>query len=178
MSSKSFDLSFDPNETRDFQSDVSIDKDNLEEEWILHSSLYLYYSTQYAKATFQKDQAKSELEWITAELDLEIRSNPRKYGFPSKPTEGGIKNTIIVNKKYQEASEKFNKKTRLFNVLTGVKTALEHRKHALGNLVALKIGGFYSEPRNIVKDVKTKQGAEGQAARKAALNESLKRKNG
>lgn len=164
------------NELRDFRRDIEIDKDNLEEEWLLHASLYLHYSSQYADAFYQKDQAKLKLDWVMAELDLEIRKNFKNFGFDSKPAEGGIKNTIIVNKKYQKALKTFNQKTKILNNMTGVKTAFEHRKHALGNLVALKIGGFNSEPRNIVKDVKKIQGAKGHAERKKALNEKMKKK--
>ena len=75
-----------------------------------------------------------------------------------------------------KAQEELNKKTKILNSFNGVKTAFEHRKHALGNLVALKIGGFYSEPRNIAKDVKKKKGIEGQQARKKQLNKNTKKK--
>ena len=148
----------DPKEMRDFRRDIDVDKDNLEEEWILHPSLYLHYSCEYSQAFDKKERLKQKLEWISAKLDLDIRKDYKKYGFTSKPAEGGIKNTIIIHKDYQEALKKYNKALSLFNTMTGVKTAFEHRKHSLGNLVALKIGGFYSEPRNIVKDIKKKQG--------------------
>lgn len=163
-------------EMRDFRRDVTIDPSNLEEEWVLHASLYLYYSDQYAEAFDEKEKAKQYLDWVSAKLDLEVRKNYKKFGFDSKPAEGGIKNTIIVHKKYQEALKKYNKANALFTSMTGVKTAFEHRKHSLGNLVALKIGGFYSEPRNIVKDVKKIQGVKGQQERKKELNKKMKNK--
>lgn len=168
----------DKNEMRDFRRDIDIDKDNLEEEWLMHPSLYLHYSDQYADAAYQKDQAKLKLEWITAELDLAIRKNYKEYGFSSKPTEGGIKNTIILDEKYQKALAILNKKTKLLNTMSGVKTAFDHKKHALGNLVALKIGGFYSEPRNIVRDVKKIQAVKGHEERKKQLNQRMKNRKG
>lgn len=164
----------DKNEMRDFRRDIDIDKDNLEEEWLLHPSLYLYYSCEYSEAFNAKEKAKQKLDWIAAKLDLDIRKNYKKYGFDSKPAEGGIKNTVLTHKEYQKALKKYNKAQDLFSTFTGVKTAFEHRKHALGNLVALKIGGFYSEPRNIVKDIKQKQGVAGQQERKKALNKKAK----
>lgn len=164
----------DPNEMRDFRRDIDVNKDNLEEEWLLHPSLYLHYSCEYSKAFTKKEELKQKLEWISAKLDLDIRKDYKKYGFTSKPAEGGIKNTIITNKEYQEMLINYNKALSLFTTMTGVKTAFEHKKHALANLVALKIGGFYSEPRNIVKDIKQKQGVAGQQERKKALNEKLR----
>jgi hypothetical protein len=164
----------DKNEMRDFRRDIDIDKDDLEEEWLLHPSLYLYYSCEYSEAFNAKEKAKQKLDWVTAKLDLDIRKNYKKYGFDSKPAENGIKNTVILHKEYQKALKKYNKAQDLFSTFTGVKTAFEHRKHALGNLVALKIGGFYSEPRNIVKDIKKKQGVAGQQERKKALKKRSK----
>lgn len=165
-------------EIRNFRKDVTIDPNNLEEEWVLHASLYLHYSDQYAEAFDEKEKAKQYLEWVYAKLDLAIRKNYKKFGFDSKPAEGGIKNTIIVHKKYQEALNKYNKANKIFTSFTGVKTSFEHRKHSLGNLVALKIGGFYSEPRNIVKDVKKAQSVKGHKERKVELNKKMKRMKG
>jgi hypothetical protein len=133
-------------------------------------------SEQFAESSYQRDKAKLKLEWITAELDLAIRKNPKEFGFSAKPTEGGIKNTLILNEKYQKALQLYNRKTRDLNAMTGVKTAFEHRKHALGNLVALKIGGFYSEPRNKIQDLKKIQSIKGQEERKKELNEKLKKR--
>jgi hypothetical protein len=164
----------DKNEMRNYRRDIDIDKSNLEDEWELHSSLYLHYADEYADAFDHKETAKAKLEWISSKLDLEIRQNYKQYGFNSKPAEGGIKSTIIINKNYQKALKKYNKANALFVRLTGVKTAFEHRKHAIGNLVALRIGGFYSEPRNIVKDVKKIQSVKGHEARKKAINEKMK----
>jgi len=62
--------------------------------------------------------------------------------------------------------------------MSGVKTAFDHKKHALGNLVALKIGGFYSEPRNIVRDVKKIQAVKGHEERKKQLNQRMKNRKG
>lgn len=159
---------------RDFRIDIEIDKDNLEEEWIVHPSLYLHYSDQYAEAFYRKDKSKLKLDLITAELDLAIRKNPKNYGFTSKPTESGIKNAIILDEKYQKALENYNKQSKLLNLMTGVKTAFEHRKMALSNLVSLLIGGFFSEPRNQIKDIKKIESIKGQKERKKQLNENRK----
>jgi len=146
-----------PNEMRDYRRDIDVDPENLEEEWVMHPSIYLYYSELLAQALFDKDEAKLKLEWIDANIDLDIRKNYTKYDFESKPSEGGIRSTIIKNKKHREAENIYNLSCKKVNSLTGVKTAFEHKKHALSNLVSLRITGFHSEPRNKIQDLKSKE---------------------
>ncbi len=161
-------------ELRDFKQDIEINKDDLEGEWLEHPSLYLHYSEIYADAIYRRDKAKLKLDLVMAKLDLAIRKDPHKYDFNSKPTEGGIKNTIMIQEEYIKAQEELNKKTKVLNSFSGVKTAFEHKKHSLSNLVALKIGGFYSEPKNVVKDIKKLESLKGQKERKQQLNENRK----
>lgn len=163
-------------EMRDFRQDIEINQDNLEEDWLTHPSLYLYYSDLYAEAIHKKDQAKLKLDLVTAKLDLDIRKNFKNYGFDSKPAEGGIKNTIIVQEETIKAQEELNKKTKILNSFNGVKTAFEHRKMALSNLVSLLIGGFYSEPRNQTKDIKKLQNKKAHNSHKKVLNENHRKK--
>lgn len=140
-------------ELRNYRKDIEIDENNLEDEWIVHPSNYLEYADIYAEAIEKRDNVKLKLEWIEANLDLDIRKNPAKYGFDTKPAEGAIKNTIKIQSKFREQSRLLIKATRRVNSMTGVKTAFEHKKHALGNLVSAKIAGFHAEPRNKVRDL-------------------------
>jgi hypothetical protein len=142
-------------ELRDYRQDIEVDADDLEGEWITHPSIYMHYSEIYAEACADRDDAKLKMEWIAANIDLDIRKNwDTKYGFETKPSENAIKNTILINKKYLAAYREYNKKVKRVNSMTGVKTAFEHKKHSLANLVSLKIGGFYAEPRNKIRDIK------------------------
>lgn len=161
-------------EMRDYRIDIEIDENNLEDEWITHPSIYVHYSDLYADAVFRRDEAKLYLDWVDANLDLAIRKDYKKYGFESKPTEGGIRNKIITNKKHMEAAQKFNSASKSVNSMTGVKTAFEHRKHALGNLVSLKIGGFNAEPRNKIRDIKKLMSGGVHEKHKQSLNERMK----
>ena len=176
-------------EIRDYRIDIEIDEGDLEGEWITHPSIYLEYAEVYAEACADRDDVKLKMDWIAAKIDLDIRKiwntdkGFKKYGFETKPSEGGIKNTILTNKKYLEALKKYNKHIKRVTSLTGVKTAFEHKKHALANLVSLKIGGFYAEPRNKIKDIKKllSSGAHGRhqedLSRKMKLRKELIEKN-
>ena len=129
-------------ELRDYRQDIKVDEFDLEGEWITHPSIYMHYSEIWAEAVADKDDAKLKMDWIAANIDLDVRKNwDTKYNFDAKPSEGAIKNTILISAKYLEAYRKYNQCIKRVNSMVGVKTAFEHKKHALGNLVSLKIGG-------------------------------------
>jgi len=161
-------------EIRNYLVDIEVDRDNLESEWMEHPSIYVYYSDAYAKAEERRDDLKLDLEVVDAKLDLAIRKNYEMFGFEEKPTETAIKKKITISEKHVKASKALNKANRIVNSMKGIKTGFEHKKHALGNLVALKIGGFYSEPRNMVKDVKKLAGSHKQ--QKENLNDRMKKR--
>jgi len=162
-------------EMRDYKQDIEIDESDLEGEWITHPSLYLHYSEIYADACANKDDAKLRMEWIAANIDLDVRKNwnTPKYDL-EKLTEGVIKSCTLINKKYMEAYKKYNKCVKIVNSMTGVKTAFEHRKHALGNLVSLKIGGFNAEPRNKIRDISKLISSGAHDKHKKDLQETMK----
>lgn len=168
-------------EMRNYKVDIEID-DDLEGEWITHPSLYLHYAELYADACADKDDAKIKMDWIAANIDLDVRKTwdtnegHKKYGFESKPSEGAIKNTILINKKYLAALKYYYKQVKRVNSFTGVKTAFEHKKHALANLVSLKIGGFYAEPRNKIKDVKKLLSSGAHDKHRRDLNSKMKKR--
>lgn len=141
-------------ELRDYRQDIEVDETDLEGEWITHPSIYMHYSEIWAEAVADKDDAKLKMDWIAANIDLDVRKYwDTKYSL-DKITEGAIKNTILISKKYLKSYREYNKCVKRVNSMAGVKTAFEHKKHALANLVSLKIGGFNAEPRNKIKDIK------------------------
>lgn len=164
-------------ELRNYKLDIEIDENDLEGEWITHPSIYMHYSGILADAIKNRDDAKLKMEWIAANIDLDVRKHwDSKYKFTSKPAEGAIKNTILTNKKYLTAYRKYNKCVRIVNSMTGVKTAFEHKKHALGNLVSLQISGFHSEPRNKVRDLQKSMSIGDHHKHKEDLNDRMKKR--
>lgn len=167
-------------EIRNYKQDIEIDETDLEGEWLTHSSLYLHYSSLLAESIRNRDDAKLKMEWIAANIDLDIRKTwdtdegYKKYGFKSKPAEGAIKSTFMTNKKYVKAYRKYNKCVKIVNSMTGVKTAFEHRKHALANIVSLRITGIHSEPRNKVRDLQKAVNIQEHHKRREALNKRMK----
>jgi len=133
-------------EERDFQADTIIDKDNLEGEWLEQASLYLYYAEAYSEAVYRRDKIKVKLEYCYAATYNKIKTNYDRY-FDNKPTEAAIKERVILDSTYQKTILSLAKANKLVNDMAAAKTAMEHRKKALENLVQLKISGLYSEPK-------------------------------
>jgi len=130
-----------------YKSEIQIDPNNLEEEWINQPSLYLKYSEEYANAVANKDRAKSNLEVVYARIDAKVRIDWDEYGFDSKPTEPAIKQFIAKNAEYRKAVKRHVMAVKESNLMAGVKHSFDHRRKALENLVQLHISGFHSEPK-------------------------------
>ena len=151
---------------RDYKKDIEIDNRDLEGEWIEQPSLFLYYAEAHADAIYEKDLAKSKMEYKYATMYSDVKKNWEKY-FDSKPTEPAIKEYIIANPHYRKTEKMFLDASHHVNVMLSAKMAFDHRKRALENLVSLRITGFHSEPRN--KTRKTKESG-GHAVQKQKLN--------
>ena len=155
---------------RDIQKDLAIDDNNLDGEWTEQGSLFFYYAEAHAEALHTKDKKKANVEYVYAVMYSDIKKNWEKV-FDSKPTEPAIKEHILSSVKYKKAERSYINATKDANIMLAAKQAFEHRKKALENKVSLKIGGFYSEPRNKVKDVHNSQ---MRKAQKKALGKKKK----
>jgi len=161
-------------ELRNYRLDIEIDENDYESEWLTHPSVYLHYAEIYADVVQWRDDAKLKMEWIEAKIDLHIRKN---WDEEYKLTETAIKNKIKTSKKFLKVARHYNKCVKRVNSLIGIKTAFEHKKHALSNLVSMKISGFYAEPRNKVRDLKKQMSMESHEKHKTLLQESLKNRS-
>jgi len=132
----------------DYNKDLKIDPNNLTGEWLEQPTKNMTYSELYADAAYKRDTLKTKLELTAAIIDSEIRKDFQSFGFDTKPTEVGIKNTILMDTRYKKAQRKALKAGKQANLMTGAKTSFEHRKKALENLVTLVVTGMHSEPKN------------------------------
>jgi hypothetical protein len=140
---------------RNYLKDIEIDENDLEKEWVEHPSNVMHYHDVFADAQYNRDILKTKLEKVSARLDLEVRKDWSKH-FDSKPTEAAIKSYLILHKDYCEAEETYLEAVKVMTSITGVKSAFEHKKTALQNIVSLRVMGYHSEPRNLIRDEKIK----------------------
>lgn len=131
----------------DYKSEIVIDADALDVEWLQQPQLFIKYAEATVKAEMRYDKAKEYLDFIRAELDTEIRSNPLLYTqSDKKPTEGRISSLILTNPKYKNALDRYNTTKKQFKILSVALKAFEQRKSALENLVRLHGQSYFSSP--------------------------------
>jgi len=129
-----------------YREDIFLDTDSLDMEWTRQSSLFCKYSELYANAAFERDTLKEKVEYIKAEVALDIRENPEAYGL-SKVTEGSIKELVTINQKVTDITDELLLATKNANILYGVKCAFEHKKAALESLGRLYVSGYFGDPK-------------------------------
>jgi hypothetical protein len=128
-----------------YEEDVRIDEDALDIEWLEQSSLMMKYIQHNIQMQKILDKTEQDLNVLKAEMDLDIRSHPEKYGI-EKVTEGSISATILISKKYKEAYSNFLDIKYEANMAKGAITAFEHKKVSLENLVRLNGQGYFAGP--------------------------------
>lgn len=126
--------------------DVSIDKHRLDEQWADQPGLRFRYGAELAEARREVSRAKANVDLTAAELDNEIRESPESFGL-TKITEAAIKATIPSNKRYRKAQDRLIEAEYSVNILTAAVSAIDHRKKALEDEVALWLGDYFSSPR-------------------------------
>lgn len=124
------------------KEDLKIDKYSLDEEWLKQPSLYLEWAEQVVEAQSNRDRKKEQLDVVKAELDIDIRSNPEKYGI-SKITEGAIQNIILTEGSCRDANDNYLKSVETVRMLEIARESLEHKKKALESLTQLYLNGYY-----------------------------------
>lgn len=122
-----------------YDKDLEIDRDSLDEEWIKQPSLYAKYAEEYRKAKAKFDDVKSR-------LTLEIKLDHKKFLDVDKITDKIIESILLRQPEFVEAKK--NKK-----IFEHAEEAFgRHRKKALEGLVQLYIGEYFSKPKQPKED--------------------------
>ena len=155
-----------------YKEDIQINIDQLDAEWIKQAALYQHYAKQEAMALYERDQLADALALTQAQLDGDIRLDPEKHGFSSKPTEAAILNSIKQNKHYTKANKILMKAMCKAKIIGSAVRAFDHKKKALEKLTDLYLSGYWAAPK-----IKSEaQEVFGQQTR-MNLEESLKRED-
>ncbi len=121
-----------------------ININQLHKECALQPRLYHKYSDLLVTARAVYEQAKSEKEFVAAELELAIRKDPQKFGL-EKVTEKSVDKRVIISKRYQKANSVVLKARKEVNELEAIVTTIDHRKYALQDIVRLKLADYYAD---------------------------------
>lgn len=164
----------------DYEKDIQIDADGLDVEWLNQAPLMLKYAKLSAEMRKQVDLAKEKLDIVRAEVDRDIRTDPKLFGI-DKITEATVQNTILLTNKYQNASSEYLEAKHEFEVSRVAVQAVEQRKDALENLVKLHGMSYFagpSVPRDLSKEWEQKhRDANSEAEIASAMKLKRSRRN-
>ena len=128
-----------------YEQDILIDGEALDQEWLRQPSLVMQYSKHAAEKTRRLDEAKQNLDIAKAEADKRIRTNPEAYDI-AKVTETVIANAILIEEGYKDAYDEFLVAKYESDMARAAVVAFEHKKAALENLVRLFGQQYFAGP--------------------------------
>lgn len=131
---------------------VLIDRDALDLEWMDQPRLIRKFTRLEADARFDLDEAEAALKLVEAQLLLDIRGRPDRYGFEKRPTDATVKAAVITQKKYQRAVHAVNEAKHIVGLMASGSRTASHRKTALEKLVDLEWMDYRSEPKTRNQD--------------------------
>ena len=128
-----------------YEIDLEIDRDSLDQEWLKQPQLYFRYAKLASDADAEMGKIKERLETTKAEQDGYIREKAKEDG--EKITEKIVESRIIAGKAYKYIFDQFNVAKHEVGIMRAAVMAMEQRKSALENLVKLYCAGYWAEPR-------------------------------
>ena len=131
----------------DYQSDIEINENDLQKEWIAQPSLYMKYSELLVDAQENERNAKENIDVVKAQVDLKIReSEPEDHGL-KKFTDPTLKSLVDTHEKVKASKKEYNKKRKEAALMQAVVNAMDHRKKALEYLSRFHLSGFNCYPK-------------------------------
>jgi len=127
-----------------YKDELTIDKHNLDVEWINQSKVFAEWGEELVYAQERTDKAKANLDLIKAQTDSKIRAN----NIGGKITESQILNMIIQDSEYQKAIVEHIEAKKQEGIIEIARKAFEfQRNKALDRLTDLFLSNYWAEPR-------------------------------
>ena len=140
--------------------DLSIDENNLLQEWKSQAVMMFDYNVQLADALATQDEAAAALAVCAAELGRMIRANPAAYEV-EKATETTIPAAIVEQQEHIDATAALHAAKYNVRVLQAAVVALEHRKSSLKGMTDLFLRQWYADPQSTAQPTELRGAATG-----------------
>lgn len=127
-----------------FHEMVSINKYHLPEECEKHAGYYYQVAEKLAEAKTALDAANDKLKLIVSDTDAFIRDNWSERD--GKMTETSVASKVQKSQEVLDIKEEIRGKQSEVYVLEAARSAMDHRKSMLDNLVVLLTKSFYAAP--------------------------------
>jgi len=129
-----------------YEQDIKIDDSCLDIECLEQAALFMKYARNASEKRKELDEEKQSLDITKANLDAAIRKNPENYEI-EKVTEGAIQSSILNNKRYQEAYQKYLDTKYETDMAQNAVSAFNQRKDMLEALIKLHGQSYFAGPR-------------------------------
>lgn len=137
----------------DYKKSLKINKYDLLNELVKQPQKYMEWVEISARANIERDEAKTRLDIVKAEVEADIREDPEGYDLGENPKEGAIKAAIIRDRRVKKAQREYMKAIEKSYILTRAETAFHQRKSMLTSLVQLDIRLHFADV-TVPKEVK------------------------
>lgn len=131
---------------KNYNIDIDIDVNDILGESLTHASKCQYYGDRLADAIFERDQLKSNLKLVEAELGDKLMREWGNY-YESKPSEALRYGWVIQQDSYKIALDKYHVSEHNVNLLKSADKAFDARGYSLGNITTVLVSGFSSAPK-------------------------------
>ena len=121
--------------------DVSVDRNRLIEQLEQAPTDILLWSRKAVEAAEASQRAKAGLKLVEAQLAIDVRQDPTKYGF-GKTTEDLIKQIVQVQPQFVDASNAVIAADGELSSVRAVLEALEHKRSSLKHIAELTVSGY------------------------------------
>lgn len=135
----------------DYADDISVDRDNLDLEWLEQPTLIFKYAEAVANAKSEYEHMKRKEAVVRAEIALDARESPENYDL-EKVTEATIKEAVECSEEVCELYADLIRKQHEVAILQGAAKAIDVKKSALENLVRLHGQNYFSTPQATMED--------------------------
>lgn len=124
--------------------DLSIDPLRLDEEWVVHPSIYARWAMKLAEAQALYDERKSSYDVVSAQVGQDVRENPAAFNL-MKVTADAVSEAITLDPRTRTSNQLLNQAKKNLLIAKAAVDALEHKKRALTVLADLWIKEYYSD---------------------------------
>jgi hypothetical protein len=135
----------------EFDFDKRIDPDALDTECLRQADVYFKWAERAIEARGEADRLKLKLDTLVAELEIDVRKDPRKYKL-DKVTDASAKAKVLSSSEYIEAHERYFSARDDAALLDKATAAMEMKKRMIETLVTLHGQSYFagpSAPRNL-----------------------------
>lgn len=131
----------------DYENDLAIDPNNLDEECLIQPVLYMRYSEELAMSQKSRDKIKEKWEVTRAQTMLAIRKDPNEYNLSDKPTVDAVNAALTLDVNLEEIAHELNNANYELQILQSAIKAFDQRKKALEQLVSLFVSNYFAGPK-------------------------------